>query len=150
MHFFRSFFLFILILGLNYPSIGHTQDLESTILVSHAWIRAMPPSMKNTAAYLTIENKTKTELVLQSVTTTASKIVEIHQMAMDGDMMKMKMVDALHIPTGGRLELSPNGFHLMIIDLHRPLVEGETLPLVLNFKDGTTLTVNAVVRKWSE
>jgi copper(I)-binding protein len=144
----RSLFLFYLITGLLLPGATSAREPGKNIIVSHAWVRAMPPSVKNTAAYMTIENRTRAELVLQSAGADVARIVEIHRMEQVGDMMVMKKVDSLRIPAGERIALKPNGFHLMIIGLLRPLEEGETIPLVLYFADGSSVTVKAVVRKW--
>jgi len=97
---------------------------------------------------LTIENATGAELVLQSAGTAVARTVQIHRMEQVGEVMKMKEVGELRIPAGGRAVLAPKGFHLMLIDLLKPLQEGETITLVLNFSGGATVNVDAVVSKW--
>lgn len=134
--------------GLIFATAAQAQSPSQAILVTQAWIRAVPPSMKTTAAYLTIENTTDAELVLQSASTIIAQTVQIHQMEQVGEVMKMKEVGELRIPVGGRAVLAPKGFHLMLIDLLRPLKEGETIPLVLNFTSGSSVKVDAVVSKW--
>ncbi len=146
----RIFFFLFLIPALLLSGSAHAREPTPNILVSHAWVRAMPPSMENTAAYMTIENKTGEDIVLKSAGTSAAQTVEIHRMMQVGDIMEMKEVDNLRISAGERLDLKPNGFHLMIIHLRRPLAEGETIPLVLYFSGGRRVRVNAVVRKWGE
>ena len=141
-------FWFFLVAGLLLAAVAQAQDPSGTILVSEAWIRAMPPSVKMTGAYLTIENATGAELVLTSAATTVARSVQIHRMEQVGEVMKMKEIGELRIPAGERAVLAPKGFHLMLIDLLRPLKEGETIPLVLNFAGGATMTVDAVVSKW--
>jgi copper(I)-binding protein len=141
-------FWYFLIAGLLVAAVAQAQDPSQKILVSHAWVRAMPPSMKSTAAYLTIENTTGAELVLQSAGTAVARTVEIHRMEQVGEVMKMKAVGELRIPGSGKAVLAPKGYHLMLIDLLRPLQEGETIALVLNFSDGTTVNFDAVVSKW--
>lgn len=145
----RLFLLFLMpCLILTGPA--HSQESDQDILVSQAWVRAMPPSMENTAAYMTIENRTDGELVLKSAATNAAQTVELHQMMHSGDVMKMQQIDTLPIPAGGSLVLKPHGYHLMLIHLHKPLTEGETVPIVLYFAGGRRLTVNAVVSKWGQ
>ena len=146
----RIVFLMFIFTGLIFSGAALAQDLGQKILVSHAWVRAMPPSTKNTAAYMTIENQTGGELVLQSASTAAARVVELHKMEQAGNIMKMKQVDVLRIPAGSHLVLEPHSFHLMVIDLLKPLVEGETIPIVLNFAGGSHVTVNAVIRKPGE
>lgn len=143
-------FLLFLIPCLMMSGPARALESDTDILVSQAWVRAMPPSMENTAAYMTIENRTDGELVLESAATNAARTVELHQMMHSGDVMKMQQVDTLPIPPGGRLMLKPHGYHLMLIHLHKPLTEGETVPIVLHFAGGRSLTVNAVVSKWGQ
>jgi copper(I)-binding protein len=150
MKFHRTVFLLVLCAGLFSAGAALAQEPRHDIIVSQAWVRAMPPSMKNTAAYMTIENRTGQELVLQSASTGAARVVELHKMEQAGTIMNMKEVDTLGIPAGGSLVLKPHSFHLMMIDLVKPLVEGETIPIVLTFADGSQLTVNAVVRRSGE
>jgi copper(I)-binding protein len=146
----RGFFLFFLITGLFLDGSAHSVESGKNIVVNHVWIRAMPPSTKNTAAYMTIENRTGVNLFLRSASSTVAQTVEIHRMEQIGDMMAMKKVDSLLIPAGKLVVLKPNGFHLMVIHLLRPLKEGETIPIVLYFTGGNHIVVNAVVRKWGE
>jgi copper(I)-binding protein len=142
------FFLFFIITILLLPGTTPAREPGEKIVVSHAWVQAMPPSMKNTAAYMTIENKTGADIVLHSAGTDIARSMEIHRMEQVGDMMVMKRIDNLRIPAGERLVLKPAGFHLMIINLLRPLKEGETIPLVLYFDGGKHVPIKAVVRKW--
>ena len=141
-------FCLFLIAGLLFFTAAQAQGLSQKILISQAWIRSMPPSMKTTATYLTIENTTGSDLLLQSASTVVARTVEIHRMEQVGEIMKMKEVGELRIPAGERAVLAPKGYHLMLIGLLRPLKEGETIPLVLNFASGATAKVDAVVSKW--
>ena len=58
-------------------------------------------------------------------------VVEIHEMAMDGNVMKMRAVAVLELPAGKTVELKPGGYHVMLMDLKQPLKAGETVPLTL-------------------
>lgn len=144
------FLLLFLTSCLTLAGLVHAQDSARKIVVSHAWVRAMPPFMANTAAYMTITNKTGGELILESASTSAAQTVELHRMVQVGDVMKMQQIDKLPIPSGGDLVLKPHGLHLMLIHLHNPLKEGETVRLVLHFAGGRNIAVNAVVRKWGK
>ena len=139
----------LLVAGLLFAPFAQAQDSDQRILVSEAWIRAMPPSVKTTAAYLTIDNTSGRELLLQSASTEVARSVQIHSMEQVGEVMKMKEIGELRIPAGGRAVLAPKGYHLMLMGLLRPLEEGETIPLVLTFSNGASLTARAVVKKWA-
>lgn len=143
-------FLLVACILLPFPNGSKAQEINQGIVITHAWIRAMPPSIKSTALYLTIENKTTAKIDLQTIKTPIARIVEIHQTDLVRDMMKMNEVKGLRIPAGGKAVLKPNGFHLMLIDLVRPLKEGETIPFVLEFSHGTSVTSEAIVSKWGE
>ena len=118
------------------------------IMVNDAWIRGVPPSAKTTAAFMTIQNNRPDEMVLDSATSEIAEAVQIHAMEQVGEMMKMKEISELRIPANEQAVLAPKGYHIMLIGLLRPLAEGETIPLILNFRDGSTVAVDAVVRKW--
>jgi copper(I)-binding protein len=90
---------------------------------------------------------------LVSAKSTAAGIVEVHEMAMDGGVMKMRAVDGLTLPMGKAVELKPGGYHVMLMDLKSQVKEGDAVPLTLVFetKDGKqqTLEVKAPARSMS-
>ena len=137
----------LIIMGLFYSVVSSTQEVVGTIVVRDAWVRALPASIHHTAAYMTIENRTSIDVVLRSASTIFARSVEIHKMEMVGDMMIMSKVDELRIPARGQLALQPNGFHLMMISLQKPLEAGDTVPIVLYFKGESSVAVQAVVHK---
>ena len=97
---------------------------------------------------MTIQNNQPGEMILDSAASEIAETVQIHAMEQVGEMMKMKEISDLHIPANEQAVLAPKGYHIMLIGLLRPLAEGETIPLILNFRDGSTVAVDAVVRKW--
>jgi copper(I)-binding protein len=105
------------------------------LTISGAFTRAMLPKAQVAGGYLVIENKGTTPDRLIGGATAAAKVVQIHQMQMDGDMMKMSEVDGgLEIPAGGRAELTPGGYHIMLMGVGTPFKEGECLELTLKFE----------------
>lgn len=106
-------------------------DLEITA----PFIRAMVPGSKVAGGFMTITNDGKTDDKLVSVSTDGVKHVEIHEMAMIDDVMKMrKMENGLAIPAGKAVELKPGGYHLMFIEPVKPYAEGESVPVTLEFE----------------
>ena len=87
---------------------------------------------------------------LVSASSPAAGWVEIHEMAMDGDVMKMRAVSGLDLPAGKAVALKPGGFHIMLFDLKRALKAGDTVPLTLVIegadKQRETLEIKARVR----
>jgi periplasmic copper chaperone A len=118
------------------------------ITVQDAWIRGIPPSATTTAAFMTIHNAGSDDAILKSADCEVAETVQIHTMEQVGEIMKMKEVSELRIPANGQAILAPKGYHIMLIGLVRPIKEGESIPLSLNFADRPTVVVDAVVKKW--
>lgn len=122
------------------------------VTVSDAWVRGVVASQTATGAYLTVTSTTATTLV--GVASPAAETVEMHEMMMHGDMMMMHPVKRIAIPANGKVDFAPNGYHIMLIGLKRPLVDGQKIPLTLTFEDAAgaqgSTTVEAVVRPLAE
>ena len=118
------------------------------VSVTNAWVRGTVPNQKATGAFMQLSSPADTALV--AVTSPAAKIAEVHEMKMDGGMMKMRAIDKLAVPAGKSVELKPGGYHVMLMDLVAPLKEGDTVPLKLTFEDKggakQTIDVKAVVK----
>lgn len=110
--------------------------------VQEPWVRGTVPQQKATGFFARITSATGGKLV--AAATPVAGIVEIHEMAMDGNVMKMRAVSALDLPAGKAVELKPGGYHVMLLDLKRPLKAGETVPLTLTVEgaDGKRQTVD--------
>lgn len=103
--------------------------------ISGAWAKAMLPGQPVGAGYLIIENTGSGADRLLSVTSAVSPDVEIHEMKMEGDVMKMRALsDGLELPAGGTVELKPGGFHLMFMGVAAPFKEGDALAVKLKFE----------------
>ena len=72
-------------------------------------------------------------------------IVELHEMRMDGNVMKMRAVPGIDIPAGTKVELKPGGYHVMLIELKDPLAEGREFPLTLEFEKSGTIEVKVQI-----
>src|SRR5258708_6157335 len=110
----------------------YSDDLTKGIFVNNAWVRAMPPSQTNSAAYMIVTNNSSKEVVITSVTSDISGAAEIHQMSDTNDIMHMAVIADLHIPAGGKVGLKPGGFHIMLINLKKPVKEGDIVPVTLH------------------
>jgi len=128
---------------------AHADDLSNSIVVSNAWVQAMPPPEKNSAAYMTIANNSQKEAVLVSASSDIAGATEIHQMSDMNGMMNMTMVSNVHIPPQGKVTLKPGGFHIMLINLKKPVNKGDIVPITLHFQDEGSIIVNADVRDQS-
>ncbi len=122
---------------------AYADDLSKGILVSDAWVQAMPPSQTTTAAYMTITNNSTREAVLVSASSDIAGAVEIHQMGEMNGMMDMAMVSNIHIPAWAKVTLQPGGFHIMLINLKKSVNKGDIIPITLHFQDGSAVIVSA-------
>jgi periplasmic copper chaperone A len=114
------------------------------VTVTDPWARATVAGQKATGAFMQLTSATNAALV--DVASPVAKIVEIHEMKMDAGVMKMAAVAKLPLPAGKPVELAPGGYHVMLMDLARPLKEGETIPLTLTVADATGKTQKIEVR----
>ncbi len=109
--------------------------------VTEPWVRGTVATQKSTGAFMRITSAQGGTLV--SASSPVAGVVQVHEMKMDGGVMKMGAVDALPLPAGQAVELKPGGYHVMLMDLKQPLKAGDTVPLTLTVKgkDGKTETV---------
>ena len=116
--------------------------------VKDPWVRGTVPQQKATGMFAQITSPTGGRLL--SASSPVASVVEIHEMAMEGDVMKMRAVPGLDLPAGKAVDLKPGGYHVMLIDLKQALKAGDKVPvtLVIEGKDGKreTLEVSAPVR----
>jgi copper(I)-binding protein len=101
------------------------------------------------AGYMTIRNKSAQPERLVGGSSQAAAKVETHVSMKDGDIMRMREVKGYDIPAKGSFELKPNGSHLMLVDLKRPLKEGDKVPVVLKFENSGEVKVDFEVRPLS-
>ena len=133
-------------------SIGSTSVLADShgkkVMAMEAWVRAVPPSAKNSAAYMMLKNSMGKDVTLVEVSTEVAKTVEIHEVVKSGGMMEMRpLKGGLTIPAGKSVMLQPGGFHIMMIDLTQKLMEGHKVSLTLKFSDGSQVKVSAPVKQ---
>lgn len=119
----------------------------ANISVTDAWVRATMPGQPVGGAYMQIESDTDARLV--GVSSSAVPRVEVHEMKMDGDVMRMREVKAIDLPKGKTVSLEPGGFHIMLMNLKKPIVAGDIIPLALVIESGgkkQTVEVKAEAR----
>lgn len=115
--------------------------------ITGAWVRATVAPQQPAGGYLTLTSARGGKLV---EVRSPSGMAEMHEMAMDGNVMRMRQVSAIELPAGKPVELKPGGLHLMLMGLKAPLKAGETVSftLVVEGADGEreTLAVKAPVK----
>ena len=140
------------------PSPGYPKPMRRLVLlmpfmllalaqveVLPGWVRLLSPTAKTTAAYLTLVNRGDKPLRLLGAETPVAERVSLHEtyhLQREGQtVMGMRPVPHLDIPPGGRVELKPGGYHLMLEGLKRPLEAGEKVELTLVFQGGLRVKV---------
>ena len=104
-----------------------------TVDVKDAWVRSTVTGQKGTGAFMNITAKDGAKLV--GVSSPVAGVAELHEMKMEGDIMKMRAVPVLDLPAGQMVQLKPGGYHLMLQDLQAPLMKDTAVPLTLTFQD---------------
>ncbi|WP_114968126.1 copper chaperone PCu(A)C [Rhodoferax ferrireducens] len=105
-----------------------------TVEVKDAWVRTTVQGQKATGAFMKITARDGAKLV--AVTSPIAGVAEVHEMKMEGNVMKMRAVQGgLDLPAGKTVELKSGGYHVMLMDLKTPLAKDSTVPLTLVFKD---------------
>jgi copper(I)-binding protein len=114
------------------------------VTVAEPWARSTVKEQTATGMFMTLTSKEDAKLV--GAASPAAKIVEVHEMTMDNNVMKMREVKAVALPAGKPVEFKPGGYHMMLIDLAKPLEPGQKVPVTLTIegKDGKRTTVEAV------
>ena len=101
----------------------------NSVSVNKAWVRPTVPGQSVAGAYFDITSKVPARLV--AAKSPISPDVQIHWMQMDGEVMRMREVSAIELPKNKTVSLKPGGYHLMLMQLKKPIQAGETVPLTL-------------------
>ena len=126
-------------------AVAHSFKLGE-IDIGHPYARPTREGQMVGAGYLKLANKGPADRLV-SATSPAAGTVEIHSMSMEGDVMKMRQVDAVEIATGQTVELKPGGYHLMLMGLKTPLKVGDQIPLTLKFEKAGEVVVTIKVEE---
>jgi copper(I)-binding protein len=130
---------FPLLLALLLMASGPAFADGSAVAISNAWARATPGQTTIGAAYLSATSPAGDRLV--GAESPVAGMIQIHQHTMDGGVMRMRQVDGIDLPAGQAVTLEPGGYHLMLMDLRQKLVEGQSFPLTLVFKNAGKETI---------
>ncbi len=113
--------------------LATTARAQPAIDVQNAWVRASVPGQSGTGAFMKITARAGARLV--GAASPVAGVVEVHEMRMDGDVMRMRAIPGLDLPAGTAVELKPGGYHVMLLDLKSTLARGTSVPLTLTFAD---------------
>jgi copper(I)-binding protein len=125
--------------------LATAQALAADVVVTGAWARASPGNAANGAAYLTVTNPGGSVERLVAAASPVAARAELHEMVMDGGMMRMREVPVIELAPGQSLTLAPGGLHVMLMGLAQPLEEGSMIALTLTFERAGALTLEVPV-----
>ena len=133
---FRRLLILLILLMLGACS----QQDASQLRVENGWVAEIPPVLKVTAALMVLHNDGTTPRYLVGASSPATESIEVHKSIVVDDLAKMVRQMELEIPAGGSLSFdNQSGYHLMLYGVEG-LKAGQTLPITLEFKDGSELT----------
>ncbi|HYC64586.1 MAG TPA: copper chaperone PCu(A)C [Reyranellaceae bacterium] len=138
-------FAFALLLLAALPAAAHDYTLGSLHIV-HPWTRATPPSAKAGGGYVTVTNKGAAADRLIAARSAAADQVEIHEMKMEGSVMRMRELEkGLEVPAGATVTLMPGGYHIMFMGLRAPFQKDGRVPVTLVFEKAGAIDVEFMV-----
>lgn len=134
----KSTYLLIALLTLSMNAIAEVK-------IEAPWIRSTQPGQQVAGGYMTITSDTEKQLV--GGVSALAEAVEVHEMRMQGDIMKMRRLDKITIKPGEPLVLKPGGYHLMLTNIRKQMKDGDHIPITLKFAntDGTESQIYVVV-----
>ena len=116
----------------------------TAIRAEQPWARATAPQQKVGGAYVTLTSAVDDRLM--SASSPAAGRAEVHEMTMDGQVMRMReQKDGIALPAGKPVVLAPGGYHIMLMDLHQPLVAGQTIGVQLRFQHAPPMDIEVKV-----
>ncbi|PKG97798.1 copper chaperone PCu(A)C [Paraglaciecola sp. MB-3u-78] len=124
-----------------------TGVIYAEIIVTEATVRLLPPGVPNTAAYFSIQNSSDTTQILIGASADFATKAEIHNHIMVNDMMRMEQQSEVVIQPGESVQFAPGGLHLMLFGLKQPLLEGQSVAISLQTKDGEFIVIQANVAR---
>lgn len=148
-----SFLLLVAaILAIGLGACSNAGGQGPAVSVEDPWVRASPMAEGNSAAYMILKNSGGEADALVGVSAGVSNAVELHEVIMEGDVMKMRPISGqrIEIPARGQAELKPGGLHIMLIGLNQALAPGADVDLTLHFEKSSDMQVKAPVRASGE
>lgn len=128
----------VVVSAVVFGGCSEAQQAPAGIVVEDPWAATTAPGATVAAGYVTLRNTSSEPAHLVSASSPRAERVELHEMSMEGGMMRMRPVDAIVIPAGGAVTLAPGGLHIMFLDINAPFANGERIPVTLQFVNGAT------------
>ena len=121
-------------LALTLAALGFCAVASAQVRITEPWVRGTVPQQKASGLFMQIDAVQDVRLLGGS--SPVAGVVEVHEMAMEGDIMKMRALkNGLEIARGRTLSLKPGGYHVMLLDLKQQLKAGDSVSVTLTFED---------------
>jgi len=137
---FCIFYFCFIILNVNANQTQHQ------IEVNNAWARQTFGNSKISSAYMEITNHHNSPIEITHITTDIAELSEIHDMTHQGGVMRMRKLEKLVIPENDNIILSPEGKHIMLINLNKKLLVGEKIAMKIFIKDHPPLEIELIIK----
>lgn len=123
------------------PVFAHDNPIHESLDLSNAWARKTGRRTVSAAVYFDVHNRTHEQEVLTAVSTDRAAMAMIHRSFEQNDVMRMEMQHEVSIAPTEKLSFEPGSYHVMLLDLTEPLVEGDVFPVTLSFKNAGDVTI---------
>lgn len=131
-----------LLLGACQPA-----EIPTEPVLSDAWVRSLPPGMKMTAAFGTLENVTAEKIDIESFTSPTFSSVSLHLSETVDGVSRMREIESYSLSAGESLEMAPGGYHLMLMGPMQSMAPGAVVTLELNTSNGRSFSFEVPVEK---
>ena len=126
--------------GKNHKKQQMKMTMKDSLMVMNGWVRLMPPSAKNTAAYFILHNTTDKDVTIVGVSSKVAKMTMMHDVVIENSMAKMIHLDKVTVPAGAQVEFAPSGKHVMIVGLFKKLEADSDVKLMFKLDSGEMIT----------
>ncbi len=123
----------------------HSHEYKlGALTIGHPYARATAAGQPTGAGYMKLVNGGGADRLV-AISADIASSVELHEMKLENDVMRMRQVEGIALPAGQTVELRPGGYHVMFVGLKAPLKAGERFPMKLKFEKAGEVTVHATV-----
>jgi hypothetical protein len=141
----RALLAVVASLGIAGAAQAHDYTL-GPLAIGHPHARPTAPGQPTGGGYLTVTNRgTAPDRLVGASAPSVAQAVEVHEMRLEGNVMRMREIGTLELPPGKTVKLEPGGLHLMIMGLKGPLAAGQHVPLTLTFEKAGRIEVDMTV-----
>ncbi len=124
------------LLALSAPVLADSQE----VLIDGVWARATVGANRPAAVYIEFRNTGANDLKLTGIQTDIAERAEVHMTETDENgVSTMKPAGEISLPSGENVEFQPGGLHIMLMNLSKPLIEGDSFKIRFDFDDGGSL-----------